>query len=273
MIKKVSFQDCNNSINEVNIRAPHMVDIQKFNEFMINELDKICKIKGKKVLDLGASKYGHALVDSISKKVKEYVGIDLDIDQEIEVNHQSSIGKLLKMNAENLKFNDNYFDLIITVSTFEHFLNPDIVLSEMYRVLKSGGLALVTFGPIWSSSKGYHLHQYPNIAKFIPDWSHLFLSKKQMSTLLKNKNYPDNLDLSLEQVVNWIYKGNEINRIDVKKIKKYFEDSKFTINWITPLFDDDNKYNKIISKYLSNILPYTPEELTTRGFSILLSKN
>lgn len=250
-----------------------MADIQKFNQFMIAELDKICLIKDKKILDLGASKYGHALVESLNRGVEEYVGIDLDINQEIETEHLKSTGKLLKMNAEKLNYKDDYFDDIITISTFEHFLNPIKVLNEMYRVLKIGGQALITFGPIWSSAKGYHLHQYPNIAKYIPKWSHLILNKEEMKKLLKDKNYPDNLDLSLNQVLNWIYTDKDINRLDVQRLKEAFLDSKFKSEWIVPLFDEETTENKAISKYLSTILPFTSKELMTRGFSILLSKN
>lgn len=202
------------------------------------------------------------------------MGIDLDLDKEIEVliNNKLS-GKLLKMNAEKLKFCENYFDLIITISTFEHFLNPKKVLDEMYRVLKKGGSALVTFGPLWTSSYGYHLHQLPEVAKYIPKWSHLICNKNQMTDLLINKKFPDGLGMSLNQVIDWIYKNRDINRINIREMKDYFLKCKLKIEWIVPLYDDDSDDKKIISKYLSSILPYTDEELMTKGFSILLNKS
>lgn len=272
MINQVDIKKLLNQIDEINTVKPHMIEIQKFNQYIIGELNKIETVKNKKILDLGASKYGYALAESLFIGVKEYIGIDLDIDEQIEVSYKKSKGKLLKMNAEKLIFTDNYFDKIITISTFEHFLNPEKVLNEMHRVLKKNGQALITFGPIWSSAKGYHLHQYPNIAKYIPNWSHLLLNKSQMTNLLKRENYPNNLSLSLKQVVNWIYKDNDINRYDVKDIENYFQNCRLKTEWIVPLFDNKSSNQKIISGYLSTFLPYSSEQLMTRGFSILLSK-
>lgn len=62
MIKKISLSDYLKSIDEINLLLPHMVDIQKYNQYMIGELNKLRPIKGKRILDLGASKYGYALV-------------------------------------------------------------------------------------------------------------------------------------------------------------------------------------------------------------------
>lgn len=249
-----------------------MVDIMEFNQYIINELNKMSPIRNKVLLDLGASKYGYAMTQSLLMGTKEYVGIDLDIDEEIQVDNGVSKGRLLRMNAEKLKFNKGFFDLIISVSTFEHFLNPKKVLNEMFRVLKKGGCALVTFGPIWTSASGFHLHQYPEIARYIPKWSHLLLSRRQMANCLKKSNFPKNLDMSILEVINWIYKDKSINRYDIKKLRSYFEKSKFKIEWMIPLFDDDLGDKKAISKYLSMILPYTDNELMTRGLSILMSK-
>jgi ubiquinone/menaquinone biosynthesis C-methylase UbiE len=42
-------------------------------------------------------------------------------------------------NAENLPFNDNTFDVIVSVHTLEHIEHDDIVIQECARVLKPGG--------------------------------------------------------------------------------------------------------------------------------------
>ncbi len=54
---------------------------------------------------------------------------------------------IIKMDALNLKFKDNSFDFIFSASSIEHFGSKKNILKsikEMYRVLKPGGIAVIT---------------------------------------------------------------------------------------------------------------------------------
>lgn len=51
---------------------------------------------------------------------------------------------LTDVNLEKLPFQDNSFDLIMMLNVIEHLVDPDNALSEAYRILKKGGLLLVT---------------------------------------------------------------------------------------------------------------------------------
>lgn len=44
-----------------------------------------------------------------------------------------------KANAEELPFQNNFFDFVICTNSFHHYLKPSKALSEVYRVLKVGG--------------------------------------------------------------------------------------------------------------------------------------
>lgn len=52
--------------------------------------------------------------------------------------------------GEKLHFKDNYFDVVTSLSVIEHVFQPERVIDEMLRVLRSGGL-LVIFCPSYSS--------------------------------------------------------------------------------------------------------------------------
>ncbi|MCB0587983.1 MAG: methyltransferase domain-containing protein [Phaeodactylibacter sp.] len=47
--------------------------------------------------------------------------------------------------ALNLSFEDNTFDLVISVEVIEHVGQPERMIEEVQRVLKPGGMAVITF--------------------------------------------------------------------------------------------------------------------------------
>ena len=266
-----TFENYVATIEQFNKMRPDMVAVGEYNHQMIDTLNDLHPLKGRHLLDIGASPHGYALEWALRRGVASYTGIGLGIGETIEVQHQNRTGKLIQMNAENLTFDPETFDLIITLSTFEHFFNGDVVLQEMYRVLKPGGSVLVNFQPVWTSSHGHHLHHIPAVAKLIPPWAHLLWNEETMRHIYKD-SWPANSHMSLEDAIEWIYNSNEINRVDVVTLRKIFSNSKFEIKWITPLLDNNADNKPIIADYLSKILPYTAEDLMTLGFSLLLDK-
>ena len=49
----------------------------------------------------------------------------------------------IKVNIENIQFDDNYFDVIVCSHVLAHVYDEDKALTELYRVLKPGGWALI----------------------------------------------------------------------------------------------------------------------------------
>jgi ubiquinone/menaquinone biosynthesis C-methylase UbiE len=82
----------------------------------------------------------------------KFVGIDLS-DGMLAKAGQVAVDKGLqsrveffKMDAENLVFEDNSFDAVISLYALHHFPNPSRALSEIFRVLKPGGKAVIAVG-------------------------------------------------------------------------------------------------------------------------------
>ncbi len=51
---------------------------------------------------------------------------------------------MIQGNALDLKFEDNSFDVLISTAMIEHLKNPEIFLKETYRILKEGGIIIIT---------------------------------------------------------------------------------------------------------------------------------
>lgn len=112
-------------------------DIPKARKFVLMK----SKISGGKILEIGTGR-GHMAV-ALAKKGLRIVSIDLDRNaQKIARLNLKSINLdkavLLKnMDAQRLRYQDNYFDYVISVNFMHHSRNPIKCLKEMIRVAKN----------------------------------------------------------------------------------------------------------------------------------------
>ena len=106
-------------------------------------LDKyINELNNKKILDIGCG-HGHLLKYLSGRGAKTY-GVDIS-DVALKVaGHNSPKSKLVTGEGGKLPFNDNFFDYIICIETAEHFLNIQKAFNEMYRVIKKGGVLILS---------------------------------------------------------------------------------------------------------------------------------
>lgn len=70
--------------------------------------------------------------------------------------------------AMALLFRDGFFDAVLCINAFEHIPDPGKALAEIVRVLRPGGLAYISFDPVWTCDTGSHFfHRVPE------PWAHL----------------------------------------------------------------------------------------------------
>ena len=94
------------------------------------------------VLDFG---YGSKPYESLFTGVEKYVGLDM-----LVTGHPHSSSRVdVFYDGERLPFHDASFDGIVSFEVLEHVFNPEIVLNELRRVLKPGGIMLVTVPFAW----------------------------------------------------------------------------------------------------------------------------
>lgn len=103
---------------------------------------------GARVLDAGA---GECRFRSFFPSAK-YVGVDLAVGDEAWDYTVLDAHADLAM----LPFRDQTFDLTLNTQVLEHVLEPKVILTEIFRVLKPGGRLLVT------APQGWYEHQAPH---------------------------------------------------------------------------------------------------------------
>lgn len=106
-------------------------------------LDKVEKLlplaHGSRVLEIGCGS-GH-LTRRMAERGVDIIGIDAN-SQAGEV---AGSDRVRTMRAEQLEFEDDAFDALVSVHAIEHIPALEMALSEMARVLRPGGRALFIY--------------------------------------------------------------------------------------------------------------------------------
>lgn len=96
-----------------------------------------------KVLDIGC---GSKPYSSFFSGEKTYIGIDLISNKYVDC----------RASAENLPFQSESFDIIISTQMLEHVKHPTKVVKEINRVLKIGGVVFLSAPGIWEKHGSPH---------------------------------------------------------------------------------------------------------------------
>ena len=86
----------------------------------------------------------------IEGKVRMAVGLDLSMHALSMASGVYGVSDLVEGDITRLPFEDGCFDKIIVSEVIEHIKAQDILLEELNRVLKKGGEAIISTGPISS---------------------------------------------------------------------------------------------------------------------------
>jgi len=157
---------------------------EKINKF-------IAKHKSDKLtLDLGCSNkpnYKGFFPNRIGLDIKSGEGIDVVAD------------------AHNLPFENEKFDIILCTEVLEHLHSPHIAVSEMKRVLKKGGLLILTtrfIFPIHDAPNDYYRFTKYGLKYLFNDWEIIELieetnTKDTIAVLLQRIGYQTKMILNL----------------------------------------------------------------------------
>ena len=152
------------------------------------------KITGK-ILDLGC---GNQPYRRYLTGVGQYVGLDYPPTRECL---ESKVKPEVHGDARTLPFADHSFDGVLCFQVLEHVDHPETVLKEMGRVLKPGGVGLISV-PFF-----YNLHMEPNdYFRFSPYGIRELLARNGLSaSQLRGQGSIGTLLVQLFN--NWLFSG------------------------------------------------------------------
>jgi SAM-dependent methyltransferase len=81
------------------------------------------------------------------------------------------------------------FDIVFSINAFEHILDLDEVLAQIYRALRPNGILFSQFGPLWSCSVGSHFWVREdfcfNKPEPMPPFAHLRYDRNELASILE----------------------------------------------------------------------------------------
>lgn len=199
---------------------------------------------------------------------------------------------------ENLPFADNFFDKILSLETLEHAPKPEKLLSEFCRVLKPGGLLIMSLPP---KTAEIPLRIYEFFFDNHGEGPHNFLSSKTVKKILSDVGFknllhkgtllfpagPKWLQNVAEKIIEkfqstiikelgirqfYVSKKPAINMQEIVKVNNEYN-TKHIKNKIALTFDLEYWYcGKFLKKYLSNDLSEEKEyypEMTEKILELL----
>jgi ubiquinone biosynthesis O-methyltransferase len=103
-------------------------------------------------------------------------------------------GNFKVASASNLPFKNNQFDIVLSTEVIEHVDNQKKALSEMIRVLKKGGILVITtpnkiFKPLFDFLSFVKIRPYQGNEKWIYSWEMLKIMKKNGLKLQKERYF------------------------------------------------------------------------------------
>ena len=212
-------------------------------------------LKDKCLLDIGCFTGGRLSAWYENYDLKKVYGIDINpifkiaadeftVEKKIDAEFKTGIG-------EELPYNNDFFDFVVSTDTFEHVQNLEKSIDECFRVLKPGGMLLAVF-PQFLQPLESHL----NLVTKLP-FLHWFFNSKKISEkyfeILKERG----------ESAKW-YSGEKfnletwerlpsLNGTSIRKFEKILKKNDWSnVKWVKkPILTDGRKSKKLLFKILS----------------------
>ena len=125
------------------------------------------KIQRGACLEFGCGRFGYI------NHYKEFFDKNyaLDIYDFADCYKDSGVEFILSRDQLTIPLNNECIDVIVSHSVLEHVIDIEKTLGEIDRVLKIGGVALLTVSPLYYSSCGGHLYTKERVR--LNNWEHI----------------------------------------------------------------------------------------------------
>lgn len=125
----------------------------------------------------------------------EYVGLEIDSPQSRSLNKADCY-----YDGNRFPFADEIFDSMVSNEVFEHVFNPGQFLNEVSRVLKPGGVILLTMPFVWDE------HEQPHDFARYTSFGIKSLLEKHGFEVIEQRKSTDDIRVIFQLLIIYIYK-------------------------------------------------------------------
>ncbi|MHB1348538.1 MAG: glycosyltransferase [Desulfobulbaceae bacterium] len=247
-------------------------DLLPYQKKGVDRIENFTSIANKSILELGGDIHATVANEFVLRGAGQVTS--LNTSQYFKEGRLSNKICLKNMDARRLSLPDGSYDIAFGAAVLEHFNNFDLILEQLYKVMKPNSYIYLHGAPLWTSHVGHHLWLHIDNEKYefngnnpIPDWAHLTSDYDQIFNLLVTKNLPD---IHCKLITDFIFKSDKINRYTPTDIYNYILESDF-------ILVEFNKFTwksvpaEIITKVLKKN-KYLSEDLGVSALEIVLKK-
>lgn len=143
---EVIFMNYGYSAEEENVLLEKIDEKNRYSIQLYHHTAMGFDVKEKDILEVGCGRGGGLSYINRYLLPKSVTGVDLNKKaiQFCKKNYRENNNTFVQADAQKLPFDSNLFDIVLNVESSHRYPQVDVFLSEVYRVLKPGGILLFT---------------------------------------------------------------------------------------------------------------------------------
>jgi SAM-dependent methyltransferase len=129
------------------------------------------ELNGKVVLDFGCGT-GEQAIEIAQRGASRVIGLDMRESVLRQARDAAAVAGVADRCLFTTEVREKV-DIVVSLDAFEHFADPQGILSTMRELIKDNGSAMIVFGPTWYHPLGGHLFS-------VFPWAHLIFTERAL---------------------------------------------------------------------------------------------
>ena len=169
--------------------------------------------------------------------------------------------------CERLPYVDNAFDMVFSINSCEHFLDPKKAIDESLRVTRPGGIVFLAFSPLYYSPWGLHASRRLGMP-----YPQLLFSSETIQRFVDEKKHE--IEGTYDAVSDKSMIGPYVNGYSIQQYRSIFKNLGEGAQQVAYVETVSLDGRKILSDYPEIVKGHTPSfvDLITSGIKVVIEK-